>query len=238
MTTPATVAGLTPDPALGTPVLDNVAWASLTGPHRSFAERHGAAARYLPEFAPFVALQGPDPWADAATLVGPGNRFGLADDRRLPPAGWAVTDIGGGVQMVGVQLARAHDPAAVRLGPADLPEIRRLIDRTEPGPFRDRTVELGTYLGIREGGRLVAMAGERMHPPGWTEISAVCTDPDYRGRRLATRLVLAVAAGIAERGERALLHASSDNVSAIRLYDRIGFRLRRINRFRMVTVPE
>jgi GNAT superfamily N-acetyltransferase len=76
-----------------------------------------------------------------------------------------------------------------------------LVARTRPGPFLARTPHLGTYLGIRRGGALVAMAGERMRPPGWTEISAVCTDPAHRGQGLAARLVRAVALVVRERGD-------------------------------------
>ena len=118
-----------------------------------------------------------------------------------------------------------------------MPEILDLVARTQPGPFRPRTIELGTYLGIRRDGALVAMAGERLHPQGWTEISAVCTDPAYRGQGLATRLVSAVGAGIADRGDRVLLHAAAHNVTAIGLYLSIGFRLRRVTTFNSVTVP-
>jgi predicted GNAT family acetyltransferase len=124
----------------------------------------------------------------------------------------------------------------VRLGADDVPQILDLVARTEPGPFRPRTIELGSYLGIRHDGRLVALAGERLHPAGWTEISAVCTDPAYRGRGLASRLVSAVGAGIAERGDRALLHALATN-PAVDLYLSLGFRLRRLTEFRSVTVP-
>ena len=97
---------------------------------------------------------------------------------------------------------------------------------------------MGTYLGIRHRGRLIALAGERLHPPGWTEISAVCTDPAYRGRGLATRLVRAVAAGIKERDEWPFLHAAADNTNAIRLYESIGFTLRRRTVFSLVRTPE
>jgi predicted GNAT family acetyltransferase len=86
---------------------------------------------------------------------------------------------------------------------------------------------LGTYLGIRRNGVLVAMAGERLHPPGWTEISAVCTDAAHRGQGLAGRLMQAVAAGIVERGERPFLHALASNTNAVRLYAALGFELRR-----------
>jgi predicted GNAT family acetyltransferase len=112
-----------------------------------------------------------------------------------------------------------------------------LVGRTKPGPFLPRTVELGTYLGIRRDGALVAMAGERLHPPGWTEISAICTDEAFRGQGLATRLVHAVAAGIRERGETPFLHASADNTNAIRLYESLGFRLRRSATFLAARVP-
>ena len=112
-----------------------------------------------------------------------------------------------------------------------------LVARTEPGPFRKRTIELGTYLGIRREGSLVAMAGERLHPPGWTEISAVCTDPAFRGQGLATTLVRALVADIRTRGEQALLHAAATNTSAIRLYESMGFRLRTRLLFAAIRAP-
>ncbi len=135
-------------------------------------------------------------------------------------------------------LAAAPDPEAVRLGPADVPEMLDLVARTQPGPFLARTVELGTYLGIRRGGALIAMAGERLHPPGWTEISAVCTDPAFRGEGLATRLILAVAHGIRERGETPFLHTGAQNTNAIRLYESLGFRLRLRTAFLAARAPQ
>lgn len=231
---------LTPDPTLGGPVLDQPVWTSLLGAHRRLAERHHRAARYHPDVAGFAALSDPtDPaaWADLAALVGPGVAVALSGVTVAPPPGWQVGEDLPGVQMVDVSLDKRPDPEAVRLTRDDVPEMLDLVERTRPGPFRPGTIELGTYLSIRRGGRLVAMAGERLHPPGWTEISAVCTDPDHRGHGLATRLVSAIGAGIAARGERALLHAWAGNVSAIRLYEAIGFRLRRTTRFGQYTTP-
>lgn len=229
-----------PDPTLGEDVLDEIVWASLTGPHhRHLVQRNGSAARYHPDVAPFVGLADPaDPraWADVATLVGPGVTVAVSGPGVVPPPPWTTTLIGSGVQLVDVALEKRADPEALRLGPADVPEILDLVGRTEPGPFRPRTIELGRYLGIRHRGRLVALAGERLHPRGWTEISAVCTDPAYRGRGLATRLVSAVGAGIADRGDRALLHGLATN-PAIGLYLHLGFRLRRRTDFRSVTTP-
>jgi len=112
-----------------------------------------------------------------------------------------------------------------------------LVARTEPGPFRKRAVELGRYLGIRRDGQLVAMAGERLRPRGWVEISAVCTDERFRGRGLGSRLVRAVGAGIVERGELPMLHASAENVNAIRLYESMGFVFRRDREFLRVRTP-
>ncbi|MFD0352251.1 GNAT family N-acetyltransferase [Streptomyces sp. NPDC127110] len=227
-------------------VLDNAAWASLSGAHSAFAEHpQGAppgacrAARYDPDVSPFAALADPaDPrsWADLAVLVGAG-RIAALSGVLTPPEGWETVGSVDGVQLVDTSLRAEHAPEAVRLGPADVPEMLALTGLTKPGPFLPRTVELGTYLGIRHRDRLVAMAGERLHPPGWTEISAVCTRPGYRGRGLATRLVRAVAAGIRERGEIPFLHTSAANTGAVRLYESIGFTVRRRPFFMAVRAP-
>jgi predicted GNAT family acetyltransferase len=94
---------------------------------------------------------------------------------------------------------------------------------TDPGPFRTRTIECGRYLGVRRDGELIAMAGERQRLPGFVEISAVCTHPDFRGQGLAGRLVRAVAAGIERDGARPFLHTGATNTTAIRLYEALGF---------------
>ncbi|MER5948129.1 GNAT family N-acetyltransferase [Streptomyces sp. NPDC001904] len=224
----------------GTHPLDNPAYAALTGPHARFAERRGRILRYPADVTPWVAL--PDgltdaDWADLAAFAGADGTVPVLGVREELPEGWeAVFDIPG-VQFVDDTVDAAHDPEAVRLTEADVPEMLDLVARTEPGPFEVRTIELGTYLGIRRDGVLAAMAGERLHPPGFTEISAVCTDPAYRGHGLAGRLVRAVAAGIRERGETPFLHTGASNTNAIRLYEALGFRLRRTTRFRTARVP-
>ncbi|MFF7472866.1 GNAT family N-acetyltransferase [Streptomyces sp. NPDC008092] len=222
-------------------ILDNPARASLTGPHARFAERRGRVLRYPVDVSPWLALPddpGADDWADLAALAGPGAEVPLPGYRGELPAGWEPTMNIAGVQLVDEGMDAVPEPAAVRLGPADVPEILDLVERTRPGPFLPRTIELGTYLGIRRDGRLIAMAGERLHPPGWTEISAVCTDPAYRGEGLATRLIRAVAHGIRERGETPFLHTGAENTTAIRLYESLGFRLRRRTAFVAARVPE
>ncbi|MEU6366812.1 GNAT family N-acetyltransferase [Streptomyces sp. NPDC046931] len=226
----------------GTPhVLDNPALASLTGPHAHFAERRGRILRYPTDVSPWVGLPDDpdtDDWDDLAALAGPGGEAPLAGFRGALPEGWEITFDLDGVQLVDEGVVAGPDREAVRLTAADVPEMLDLVERTRPGPFLPRTIELGTYLGIRRDGALVAMAGERLHPPGWTEISAVCTDPAVRGEGLATRLILAVAHGIRERGETPFLHTGAGNTGAIRLYESLGFRIRRRTRFLSARVPE
>lgn len=129
------------------------------------------------------------------------------------------------------------DAGVVELGADSVPEMLDLVARTRPGPFWSRTRELGTYLGVRENGALVAMAGERLRPPGWTEISAVCTAPEARGRGYAARLVTALVARVLTRGERPFLHVAEANTGAIALYERLGFRLRKPVTFRGFRTP-
>ena len=164
-------------------VLDSPARAALLGPHAHLAERRGRVLRYPVDVCPFLAFPddpGDADWRDLAQLAGPGEVTGLA--AAAVPDGWEVLFTLDGVQMVDDGIPAAPDPEAVVLGPADVPEMLALVERTRPGPFRPRTIAMGTYLGVRRGGRLIAMAGERLHPPGWTEISAVCTDPSTAGR--------------------------------------------------------
>ncbi len=221
--------------------LDRPALAALTGPHAHFAEWRGRIVRYPVDVTPWLALP-PEledrDWADLAALAGPGADVPLLGFQGQVPDGWDITFHAEGVQLVDDGVAAAPDPEAVELGPADVPEMLDLVARTRPGPFLPRTIELGTYLGIRRGGALVAMAGERLRPPGWTEISAVCTAPEARGEGLGSRLVLAVAHGIRTRGETPFLHAAAGNTNAIRLYESLGFRLRRRTAFMGARVPE
>jgi ribosomal protein S18 acetylase RimI-like enzyme len=210
--------------------LDNPVLASLAGPHAGLALTRGRAARYPADIGPFCAVPDePDAadWADAAGLLSPGEKLLFPALRAMPPPDWEVLGLGEGVQLVATALDVAPDEEAAPLGPADVPDMLSLTRRSKPGPFRSRTIELGAYLGIRRDGQLVAMAGERMRVPGWTEISAVCTDPEWRGQGLASRLTRAVAAGIAARGDTPFLHVIATNTTAIRLYKELGFTFRR-----------
>ncbi len=219
-----------PNTTSSTTVLDNVAWHAITGANAHLAERVGLAGRYHHDVAPFCAIgdQSPQAWLDLATLIGPGRRALLFGPDVEVPSDWTIDMQFGAVQMVAGDVADPPDDLEfVDLGPQDVPEMLDLIGATQPGPFSKRTIKLGRYLGYRIDGRLVAMAGERMHPPGFTEVSAVCTSAECRGRGLGSALTLAMTKHIRSRGEEAFLHASETNTNAIRLYKALGFEMRR-----------
>jgi ribosomal protein S18 acetylase RimI-like enzyme len=210
-------------------LLDNPVYASLCGAHARLAQVRGRVRRYPADVAPFLALPLPpsaQDWRDAAELVAPGTFVaGLYGGAELPD-GWRVARAFDLAQMIEERVTGVDCAEAIALGADDVPEMLELVAQTEPGPFLSRTIELGDYLGIRREGALVAMAGERFRPDGWTEISAVCTTPDHRGRGLASALVGALIARIQRRSERAFLHVMRTNTGAIRLYEALGFRQR------------
>lgn len=228
-------------PAAEHAVLDNPAWSSLTGHHRHLAEGNEHVLRYPGDVSPFVGVRDwehPDVWDAILEVFGHGAAVSVSHADPLLPAGWAPVFSIPGVQLVQTdRLAPRPDEEAIELGAADSADMLALVARTRPGPFEPSTHELGRYLGIRREGRLIAMAGERLHPEGWTEISAVAVDAEHRRQGLASRLVLDVAFHIQQRGDRALLHASAENTTAISGYEKLGFALRRRLSFGAVRTP-
>ncbi|CAL9422215.1 GNAT family N-acetyltransferase [Streptomyces sp. NPDC057340] len=228
------------------PVLDDPVGQSLGGRHAHLARRLGRAATYPTDVATFSSVSAaPDAedWADLARLLGPGAFADLFDCPAVPPATWEPVFSLEGRQMIWPGDGRPGRPGApsgtdvVELDADSVPEMLDLAARTKPGPFWPRTPELGTYLGVRIDGTLVAMAGERLRPAGWTEISAVCTAPEARGQGHAARLVGALAARIVARGDRPFLHVAEANTAAIALYERLGFKTRRPVTFRGFRTP-
>jgi ribosomal protein S18 acetylase RimI-like enzyme len=213
------------------PRLENPAYAALSGAHSRFAQRKGRALRYAADIAPFLALPSgasTADWRDAIELIPPGTMAATIHDGSPLPESLKVTHTFELIQMIGEHASGAHDPEAITLRSADVPEMLELVRLTEPGPFLQRTIELGKYVGLRhDDGTLIAMAGERLHFEGWTEISAVCTTPSARGHGLASRLVSTLIADIQHRAERVFLHVLISNTNAIRLYEGLGFRVRR-----------
>jgi ribosomal protein S18 acetylase RimI-like enzyme len=219
--------------------LDNPVWHALVGAHGTFALGEGGARRYAPDIAPFAALPdepNADDWRALGDLVPacggePGDVVVLFRAPLEPPDGWETLFRARGVQMLAPDDlcagARDDGPKYDVLGRDDVEAMLALVERTRPGPFRPRTVDLGRYLGLRDdAGALIGMAGERLRVPGMVEISAVCTAPEHQGRGIASALVRAVAASIGDSGGAAFLHVADDNVTAIRLYEKLGFTTR------------
>ncbi len=211
---------------LGRPV-----WVSLTTRLAALAEGGALARRFVRDVNLFASARDDSPSALAALadLVGADDTVIVLQvpDVVIPP-GLTLAEAATGVQMLRIAPRDGAVPGddIVQLGAADAAEMLALAQLTRPGPFLTGTYRMGRFLGIRIEGRLAAMAGERMRLPGYTEVSGVCTHPDFRGLGLARRLSQAVAAGIEARGEQPFLHAWKSNTAAISLYAALGFELR------------
>jgi ribosomal protein S18 acetylase RimI-like enzyme len=215
--------------------LDNVIWQALTTRQTMFAEVNAQARRFIPEVTALGGFREPtaEGYTALAGLLGDGGTVAVfLDEPYQARSGWEF--------VVGAPLLQTvcengttsptsrseGDPELVELAEADSTEMMELAALTKPGPFGKRTHELGTYLGIRREGKLVAMAGERMKVPGWTEVSAVCTHPEHTGHGYAGVLMSEVMQRIRSREETPMLHVREDNVRAIALYERLGFKKR------------
>jgi predicted GNAT family acetyltransferase len=218
--------------------LDNPIWNSLTTLHARFAEGSALAKRFPPDVTTLAAMR--EPTVDAynslaQVLKGSGAALFLDQPPVIPP-GWTTLHASQIAQMIcekpqGSAGPESQAPVAQTLTFADTDEMVALAELTKPGPFGKRTRELGHYLGIRESNCLAAMAGERLHLSGCTEISAVCTHPDFQGRGYAGRLMSILMREIAQRGEIPILHVRRENAGAIHLYEKLGFRTRRLIHF-------
>lgn len=210
--------------------LDNPIWSALTTQQSPIAIGDELARRFPGEMAPFGAFPraSKESFDALAQLYRQGNELALFTLGPVDlPSRFTVTRSAVLNQMICTP-EQSHEPAVqpVQLGSNDVDDMMALVDLTKPGPFAIRTHELGRYLGIRMDGRLVAMAGERLHVDGYTEVSAVCTHPLYRGRGYSRDLIAAVSKGIQARGEAPFLHVLDDNLSAIALYETLGFTFR------------
>ena len=212
--------------------LDRPVWATLNGRQAHLAVRRGAAIRMRPDYGLFAATpdNSSESLAALVELVREMGPVGLVEPAAPPPIpGTEVVSSAVCLQMVAETVAPAWDVpfAMLTLGDADAAEMLALATLTKPGPFFARTHQLGDFVGVRVGGQLVAMAGERMRPDGYTEASGVCVHPDHRGRGYAARLLREVTSGILARGDKAFLHSYADNATAIGLYESLGYRGRR-----------
>ena len=213
-------------------ILDRPVWNALTSRQAHLAAGDPATAlRFVPQINVFGGTPDntPNQLTALGTLTPRDGGVAIVERHRVVPPPGLIAMIEEPVhQMVAARIADPDDEDLdiVPLGDDDAAEMRALAELTQPGPFYARTHEMGEFVGIRENGRLIAMTGERMRVPGFTEISAVCTHPDARGRGLAAKLMRVVAARIVARGEQLFLHVYPHNKAAIAVYERLGFRHR------------
>ncbi|WP_109477029.1 GNAT family N-acetyltransferase [Paraburkholderia sp. C35] len=212
--------------------LDRPIWTALTTRQAHLGQGDALARRYHPDVAPFAALASETPEAYEALhhVLQPGQQVALLSLTPLAAIdSLHVNQVGTLYQMVAMRddTQNADVSDVIRLSAVDSPEMLALAQKTKPGPFGPRTHEMGNYIGIRDQGRLVAMAGERMRIDGYVEISAVCVDDEWRGKGIAGRLINILRKEIAQRAETPFLHVFSNNTTAIQLYERLGFETRR-----------
>ncbi|CAN5784599.1 GNAT family N-acetyltransferase [soil metagenome] len=211
--------------------LDRPVWSTLSTRQRSLALGDDRALRFEPRYNVFGAAAdgSAENLAALAELIPAGGVLWVVEAEPFtPPPGVTVVKAAVCAQMV-AERPKSGEPdfAFEDLTEADAPEMLALATLTEPGPFFEATHRLGAFVGIKQDGRLVAMAGERMRPEGFTEVSGVCTHPDHRGRGYAGRLMQVVAGRITARGETPFLHSYASNLGAISLYQSLGFAIRR-----------
>src|SRR3954468_3768446 len=222
--------------------LDPIIWNALTGPQVGFAEVAGTARRFPPAVTALGALAevNEEGFASLARLQKQGETTALfLEEQPALPNGWKMVHTTLLAQMVheGTSAVASRD-GFVTLGLADAAEMLALAQLAQPGPFGMRTGELGDFIGVRDAnGRLIAMTGVRLHVPGFTEISAVCTHPDHLGKGYAGSLMLEMMSRIRRRGETPMLHVRSNNTRAIQLYERLGFKQRRVFQLCVVAKP-
>ena len=229
-----------PDNPLDNP-LDNPTWHALTGPLAHLAIGHGLARRFQPDVSVFAAIadESAAAWDDLAAVAGAQEIILNRRGELTLPDDWTFLGGGGGFQMVlnGEPRADVIDARIRQLTDADVAAMTELVRLAEPGPWQPRTIALGGYVGIEVGGRLLAMAGQRVSLHGYTEISAVCTHPDARRRGYAAAVTATVVRSIQEAGNTPILHVAEHNTRALRLYEQMGFVTRTSLVFSFVKPP-
>lgn len=210
--------------------LENPIWHALGTLHAGLALHNGLARRYRGEVSRLAAVCEPTPAAlrGLRDLAAPGDAVGvlLEAPMEVGPE-WTVLRARYIDQMVCGELRPAPPIEFDELRESDVPAMLALTAATEPGPFARETIRMGRYIGVKDGDRLAAMSGQRMKLPGFTEISAVCTDPAYRGRGYAAGLMTPLIREVQGQGKTAFLHVKTENAGAIRVYERLGFTRRR-----------
>ena len=216
-------------------ILDNMIWNAITTGNNDIAIINGDVGCYLPDIAPFAGMKNfNDVNLKKLYEFIPSNRnVAISSLHKMDhdENKWKLIQPMDVTQMVYEHTVNTfttkNSSLIVPLSEEHVPQMMELTALTRPGPFLQQTIRFKNYFGIFIEGRLAAMAGQRMHPRPYMEVSAVCTHPDFRGRGYAKALMLHVMKIILDNSFTPFLHVLSNNSNAIELYKTIGFRTRK-----------
>jgi len=210
-------------------ILDNPVWHALNTGNDNIAYEENNIRYYQKNVSPFVGLQeNSEEQLHNLYKQIKDEVIALVSVQEMEfPQEWKVVQVIPVYQMVYQPSKDRKElelpPNAKALTDQDIPQMLALTQLTKPGPFLERTIDFGHYQGIFDGDQLVAMAGQRMHPRPYAEISAICTHPDYLGRGYARQLMSSHIKRIIDAGEIPFLHVAAENERAIGIYEDMGF---------------
>ncbi|WP_199140066.1 GNAT family N-acetyltransferase [Pedobacter sp. ASV12] len=212
-------------------LLDNPIYHALNSAHGQFAKGTENVRFYEEDIASFAGLRhnNEQEFDELCRMSEAGATYVVFSPVQLAiPAKWKVIAHIDMFQFVyeAKEAPAGNDILFANLDQQHVAEMMALVELTQPGPFRQRTIALGNYTGIFDNEKLVAMAGHRFNPTPYTEVSAVCTHPDYLGKGYAYELIREQLKRILAKGEIPFLHVRNDNAGAIKLYEKLGFRNR------------
>jgi ribosomal protein S18 acetylase RimI-like enzyme len=212
-------------------LLDNPIWQALISGNNHMAEGIENVKYFPGDIAPFAGLRdlNQNSFKLLFDLISEERELVLitAANLEIPPF-WDINR-----QMNLLQMVYNHPKKQINikenmvpLQKSHVPQMLDLTKLTNPGPFSQRTIEFGNYKGIFSGRNLVAMAGQRLHPDPYVEVSAVCTHPDHTGKGYGTALIQKQVHDILNAGNIPFLHVRESNEHAIKLYESMGFEIR------------
>jgi GNAT superfamily N-acetyltransferase len=224
-----------------TSALDNPIWSALTTADIDKNIGTKDFAFLDADIAPFIAMSSWDELSQKKLLAhAPENRswFLLIAEEVSFIEGFELVSTIPLYQLTCLKLITVQNEATdleiVPLSTINIDEMVALTELTKPGPFRTRTIEFGNYHGIFKDGKLAAMGGERLHLDGYTEVSAICTHPNYQGKGYAAKITSFLTASVIAKGQTAFLHARTDNTKALDVYKRLGYEIRSIIQFYII----
>jgi ribosomal protein S18 acetylase RimI-like enzyme len=207
--------------------LGNIIWRALSGSHRRLSVGTERTRRYARDFPALFAFHDPasPDFESFDSHCEAGDHLYCTEWVGAAPDGWKVEAELGVVGMLwrGDRPVLDHSISVVALDEAHVEEMRALARLTRPGPFAQKPIGLGDWVGVFDAGRLVAMAGERLHAGNLHEVSGICTHPDAQGRGYARALSGRVVNRMLASGQLPILHVLSSNVRAIGMYEALGF---------------